>query len=319
MNNFTQMCRVCRKTQGANKFQRLIGENSSLAQKLYFVSGVMVSGILEEWRISSKNNIFQIVEVKGQQPSVICKKCQKDLTNAACFKELSLETDKLFKNQTRDEEAKLWKLEMKDEVDPEFLLPSIVFKQEEPDEKLELEQDDSTPFEDHFVDNGGNDTGNEDDDDDDFFALPLEPETKLKELKKKKPYTKSDKFKCWCGVQMFGKKRLRDHQIARHEEVPLSERPRCDICGKDFKIQAYLATHIKYKHQNQKREGLKVPCSVCGKLLVAGALKSHEKRHELSKNSKNARLFCCDLCEHQTSAKNYMQQHIERIHLKLKK
>lgn len=209
---------------------------------------------------------------------------------------------------------------MKDEVDPSFLLRTVVLKQEEIEEK-ELNDHDDNTFEDHFANETDDDVSKIDDDD--FFKL--QPDTEMTETitkphkKRKIPYQNSEKFRCWCGVQMSGKKRLRDHQIARHEEVPESEKPRCEICGKTFKIEAYLATHMKSMHGNQKPEMMKVPCSVCGKLLVKAALKSHENRHELSKDSRNARSFVCDLCGHGTSSKSYIHQHLERIHLKLKK
>lgn len=203
---------------------------------------------------------------------------------------------------------------MKNEFDTDVFMLTAVPKQEKTDTPADLVENNFTEFDDHF-DDSQDDFSNKDDD----SFKQSETGTKSKDPKSKKPYKASEKFRCWCGVQMYGKKKLRDHQIARHEEVPLSARPRCAICGKDFKIQAYLNTHIKYKHENQKQERTKVSCSVCGKLLVKGALNSHEERHKRSKDSSNAQNFVCDLCSHKTSAKNYMQQHIERIHLKLKK
>lgn len=81
-------------------------------------------------------------------------------------------------------------------------------------------------------------------------------------------------------------------------------------------MEIAVTRHIKKAHNETKETPKKIPCSVCGRLLVKAALKGHEARHLLQKNPSDVH---CDICGRTTTEKQYMLTHMERIHLKLKK
>lgn len=212
------------------------------------------------------------------EPSVICKKCLKHLKIAAKIKTTALESEKVFKKITKNDEFRLWKVKApKPAPKPEeTFFQSILLKEEtlETPNSTEVQkpEEESMGFNDDFGDFGDFDDNSSADEDfplkeDDLFEEFEEKNTKVKV---KKPYKYSDKFKCWCGAQYTATKRLKEHQMARHEEIAPEKRPRCEKCGKDFKIEAYLQRHIAKMHDGEPKKENKVACSICGKLLVRG-------------------------------------------------
>lgn len=182
-----------------------------------------------------------------------------------------------------------------------------------------------------------NDTAFQDDNDEDDWPLPSVEENKEtktpKRAKRKRKLNNPEidvvqrkkdankKFKCFCGTGFSCRNRLQQHITAIHREIPIEDWIPCHVCGKKFKIKAYVENHVKNKHRDSKGEPKKIPCSVCGKFLCKNALISHERRHLMQKDATTAKLneVQCDLCGQKKSEKAYLLSHIERVHLKLKK
>lgn len=93
----------------------------------------------------------------------------------------------------------------------------------------------------------------------------------------------------------------------------------CGVCKKVFKNEVELSNHLKVCVRSTKSEQVKCPkCSSV--LLRKGSLLKHLKTCGLSKAEKVAsRRFACDHCDYKSDSKPFLVDHIERVHLKVKK
>ena len=129
------------------------------------------------------------------------------------FKKIAKVADDYFRKLS-DEEIKLWKSKIKIE---EEINPSDVLKEEIVDYTFDQ-------FEDTFRDASDDDfVPKEKDNFDDFFNS-TGPEDK-KKVKKKKPKAS----KCHCGVVLSCERRLKEHIMTRHQEIPFEDYVPCHV------------------------------------------------------------------------------------------
>jgi uncharacterized Zn-finger protein len=134
----------------------------------------------------------------------------------------------------------------------------------------------------------------------------------------------SHKHKCeYCDSSYPNKKRLQNHIQVNHVQFSDADLLQCRMCGKRFKLQSYLETHIRNIHtDNPMNHRRHVKCSQCGKVLKSTiALRNHEAlhtAHSIQMPDEVFKRFQCDKCGLRFRLKSYIFNHIHNVHLKNK-
>lgn len=267
---------------------------------------------------------MQIVDEEGFPVSLICPRCEIDLTSAARFKKISLIGDSYFRKQCKQEPD--LQLMAVYEQDQEVFQEEFVDMQEE--EILENEEiiaegndfeiisDEQVEVLDEFAE--------------DIIAFEEDPEISENlieiSVKGKRLPRQSNashyRHRCnFCNRFYPNRKRLNDHIQVNHVDIPEADLLECRMCGKKFKIQSYLETHIRNIHtDNPMNHRRHVSCSQCGKVLKSTiALKNHEALHASSALPDEVfKPFQCDKCGLRFRLKSYVFNHIHNVHLKNK-
>ena len=116
-----------------------------------------------------------------------------------------------------------------------------------------------------------------------------------------------------CGRRYVKMKQLKDHMRV-HSKTYLEAKSMCNICGKEFRSNVSLKSHVDIIH-NGRRD---YPCDRCGKLFTRyNTLKTHRKIHD------DIKQFECIFCNSSYREKRNLVNHIQKNHpnseLKLKK
>jgi Zinc finger, C2H2 type len=269
---------------------------------------------------------FQVIDEEGFPISLICPRCEIDLTSAARFKKISLIGDSYFRKQCKqepdielmavyeqDQEVFQEEFDMQEE---EIFENEEVIAEEVEDNQFEIISDEQVEVLDEFAE--------------DMIAYDEDPETedlveinvKRRRLPRKQSDSATYKHRCeFCGSVYPNRKRLQNHIQVNHVHLSEADLLECRMCGKKFKLQSYLETHIRNIHtDNPMNHRRHVSCSQCGKVLKSTiALKNHEALHTSTQLPDEIfKPYQCDKCGLRFRLKSYIFNHIHNVHLKNK-
>ena len=118
------------------------------------------------------------------------------------------------------------------------------------------------------------------------------------------------KFKCsLCDYEGNRKENLKMHMRGVHENLTYN----CSKCEFKCKSKEYLKNHINIEHEGVQRKAYS--CSECSSTFI----KSRSlKTHFMSVHEGVKRSFSCDLCDHKSTQKGHLKNHIKFVHFKVK-
>lgn len=102
-----------------------------------------------------------------------------------------------------------------------------------------------------------------------------------------------------CGVVVEQTNQMRRHNERHDDRLP----NHCELCGKIYKDQYVLRSHLKLVHEKPLTSH---ECSHCQKRFDR---KAHLKRH-LKHTHTNLKPFACDLCDYRSSARGDLNKHL---------
>ncbi|XP_044742585.1 zinc finger protein 235-like [Chrysoperla carnea] len=121
---------------------------------------------------------------------------------------------------------------------------------------------------------------------------------------------KPREYKHLCTI--CGKKFGTRCDLDRHGSVHRNDRPfECPQCGKGFKLNHNLKSHIKQIHMNMKKNN-RIPCKVCGKMISKTNMKPHLQTHKAVRD-----IYNCTQCSKQFLHQLSLEQHIQKFHEKI--
>ncbi|XP_059615367.1 zinc finger protein 26-like [Phlebotomus argentipes] len=118
-----------------------------------------------------------------------------------------------------------------------------------------------------------------------------------------------------CSKTYKRRNRLTQH---RKTHFSLVEPLKCLYCISSFNKRPNYARHIDYAHRGLPLdEGAEPSCTVCkAKFANFDELKMHVTIHKREKRQRKR--YECAICNYTFSKKDYLEAHVERIHLKLR-
>ena len=124
------------------------------------------------------------------------------------------------------------------------------------------------------------------------------------DLERKRKYLlrKEDETCSFC-FKIYNRKVDR---IIHEKNAHLSEKLKCEICGRAFQSELTLAKHIKTYHEEQI---LVFECDECGKAVSTKDILS---RHKKTVHRKE--FITCEECGLQVSRENHMNRHMSEVH-----
>ena len=131
--------------------------------------------------------------------------------------------------------------------------------------------------------------------------------------RKSQRWKTESKYACdKCDYIVDRKELLRNHIEAVHLKIKIF---RCSSCSHETYLKKVLRLHIKSKHKNESCRLIKIGCSPCE------TNQSHEfcEKRWTAKKWKTDRKYSCDECEYTSDQKHNVKNHMETVHLNLKR
>ncbi|XP_033231870.1 zinc finger protein 254-like [Belonocnema kinseyi] len=137
------------------------------------------------------------------------------------------------------------------------------------------------------------------------FELDVIPEIRKSKLEREK------KYKCEkCARSYVWKRSLYNHKKYECEVIP---QWKCEFCEKPFKFKSHMNKHIVCVHQktNSNTSPTRHYCDKCSRSYI---WPSDLARHKRLEHVAVKPQFTCHVCNHKTSRKDHLFQHIVALH-----